>query len=109
VDRPSAWDEVNPSGLRWTGFARRGGRVVFAELQASLEARVQRNKTELRLLEKPSKRDVEFSERRLLEQEQSYTFTSNGQFDSNPNWLRLDTTNIPPRDAAQAIIECFSL
>ena len=90
-------------------FVQRGGRVLFAELEASLEERLRRNKTELRLTEKPSKRDVHLSEKRLLEHEQTYTFTSGGRYDSDPSWMRLDITHLSPRDAGDAIIERFSL
>ena len=40
-----------------------GGRVTFVELYAELEERLARNRTELRLAEKRSKRDLEFSRR----------------------------------------------
>ena len=39
-------------------FEAHGGRAVFVELQASLETRILRNETELRLSSKPSKRNV---------------------------------------------------
>ena len=44
---------------RWAEiFRSRGGRVVFVELEATGEERLRRNETELRLREKPFKRDV---------------------------------------------------
>ena len=43
-------------------FRRHGGRVMFAELEASREVRLRRNETEFRLAEKPSKRDLAAAE-----------------------------------------------
>jgi hypothetical protein len=90
-------------------FAARGGRVLFAELEVSLDERLRRNKTELRLAEKPSKRDVVRSEQLLLEHERLYRFRSGGQFDDRPNWHRLDTTEMQARQAAENIVRHFAL
>jgi hypothetical protein len=51
-------------------FLRRGGRVLFVELEASFETRLDRNLTEHRLYHKPLKRNMEFSEQ-LLHEEKS--------------------------------------
>ena len=49
-------------------FTRRAGRVLFVELEASFETRLNRNRTENRQLHKPSKRDTDFSEKLLREE-----------------------------------------
>jgi len=90
-------------------FRARGGRVVFAELEASLEERLRRNKTEFRLAEKPSKRDLEASRRRLLEEEANYQLNSRGAFDERPDWLRLETTSLSAGDVAERILAHFDL
>ena len=90
-------------------FRKRGGRVLFAELTASLDERLRRNRSALRLAEKPSKRDLEASEQRLLQAERKHTFSSNGRFDGNSDWMRVDVTTLPAEEAARAIIERFSL
>lgn len=90
-------------------FRERGARVLFAELQVELEERLRRNETEFRLREKPSKRDVESSRRKLLEHEQTHRFRSNGEHDADENWLRLDTTQLEPRDVAAIIARRFAL
>jgi hypothetical protein len=90
-------------------FNERGGRVLFAELQASLDERLRRNETEFRLTQKPSKRDVERSRRRLLEHERNYRFRSDDEYDSEENWLRIDTTELQPLEVADIIIRHFAL
>ena len=90
-------------------FRERGGRVVFAELQAELEERLRRNETEFRLAEKPSKRDVESSRRRLLEHDGAYRLRSDGEHDADENWLRLNTTHLQPPDVANIIVSHFAL
>jgi hypothetical protein len=84
-------------------FTDRDGRAVFVELETDLETRLTRNRTELRLREKASKRDVEASEGRLLEAEGAHRFRSHpGEFPW-PEHLSLDNTHLEP-DAAAAII-----
>lgn len=90
-------------------FRERGGRVLFAELQAELEERLRRNETEFRLAEKPSKRDTELSRRRLLEHEHAHRFRSNGEHDADENWLLLDTTQLQPQAVAEIIASHFAL
>jgi hypothetical protein len=90
-------------------FTSRGGRVVYVELQATLEERLRRNETEFRLAQKPSKRDVEQSRRRLLQHEAEYRMNSSGEFDDRPDWLRIENTHLLPGDVAEQIIRHFSL
>lgn len=92
-----------------TPFRERGGRVLFAELEASLDERIRRNETEFRLAEKPSKRDVEQSRQRLLEHEVTYKFRSDGQYDGEQNWIRVDTNERQPQEVADIIIRHFAL
>jgi hypothetical protein len=89
-------------------FQRHGGRSVFVELWADLDTRLARNRTELRLLEKPSKRDVEQSELRLLQAEERYRMTSGGDF-PYPDHLWIDNSRLEPRDVARRIASHFSL
>lgn len=50
--------------------------VFVVELEADLKERLRRNKTENRLEHKPSKRDMEMSEKRLLTAEQKHKLNS---------------------------------
>jgi hypothetical protein len=90
-------------------FRQRGGRVMFAELEASQAERLRRNETELRLAEKPSKRDVAESRRRLLEADARWQLGSRGAYDGRADWLRLDTTTLTPEEAAARIAAHFGL
>jgi hypothetical protein len=89
-------------------FERDGGRTVFVELWADLDTRLQRNETELRLAEKPSKRDVAASNQRLIELGRRYRLTSDGGFPFAEH-LHLDNTALSPEAAARRIITHFGL
>jgi len=89
-------------------FESRGGRVVFVELWADLETRLARNKTEPRLSEKPSKRDVEESGKRLLALDQEWVMVSKGAFPF-PDHIRIDNSQLSPRAVAGRIIEHFNI
>ncbi|MEU7874798.1 AAA family ATPase [Dactylosporangium sp. NPDC049140] len=90
-------------------FRRRGGRVLFLELEASQEERLRRNRGASRLAEKPSKRDVAFSERNLLELDQQYRLGSGGRFDDRTDYLRIDNTRRSPADVADMTITHFGI
>lgn len=90
-------------------FESRGARVHFVELVASQEERLRRNRTELRLAEKPSKRDVEASELRLLESDRSFRFNTDGDFFYPERHIRIDNTERSPSDVADEIVERLGL
>lgn len=90
-------------------FRQRGGRVVFAELEASQAERLRRNVTEFRLAEKPSKRDVDASRRGLLEADARYQLSSRGAFDGRADYVRIDTTDLTAAAVADRIITYFNL
>ena len=95
---------------RWAAIFRdRGGRVVFAELVASQDERLRRNETEFRLAEKPFKRDLAASRRRLLEDDARHQLDSRGSFDGRPDWFRLETTELGAGEVAERIIARFEL
>lgn len=91
-------------------FAARGAEVCFVELEAARDERLRRNETELRLAEKPSKRDVDASRRRLLEADAQYRLnTGAGEFPYPDRWLRIDNTHLSPEEVARRVIERFDL
>ena len=90
-------------------FRQRGGRVVYVELECSLEERLRRNETEFRLAEKPFKRNLEQSKQQLLELDKGYQLNSNGRFDGRDDYLRVDNTELSAVAVAERIIEHFSL
>ena len=95
-------------------YAERGAPVFFVELYAGLEMRLQRNRTEHRLAEKRSKRDLTWSDDNLRHMEDQHVMSTSGGADSpatpgerllagHPR-LRLDNTDISADDAAAAIL-----
>lgn len=89
-------------------FRAAGGRVLFVELQASLEERLRRNETEFRLAEKPSKRNLDESRRRLLEHDAQYRFRS--ELGERPeHWLTIDSSALDPGAVAERVIAHFGL
>jgi hypothetical protein len=90
-------------------FRERGGRVVFAELEATQAERLRRNETPFRLAEKPFKRDLAASRDRLVDDDLRYQLGSRGAFDERRDWFRLDTTALTADEAAERIVAHFGL
>ena len=89
-------------------LAKKFDEVYCVELIASQKVRLERNKTENRLKNKPSKRDIEASNKRLLN-EDIYRLVSNEGEIPFKNYLRINNENIEAKDAAQKIKETFNL
>lgn len=79
------------------------------ELVADQNIRLERNRTENRLLHKASKRDIERSEARLLGEESKYRLESLDGEVPFENYLKIDNTNLSAEEAAQIIQRHFSL
>ena len=90
-------------------FRARGGRVVFVELEATQAERLRRNETELRLAEKPSKRDVVQSRQRLLAADTAYQLNSRGRFDGRADYIRIDNTELSAEAVAERVVAAFGL
>ena len=90
-------------------FRERGARVLFVELEATQAERLKRNACISRLAEKPSKRDLEASRRRLLEDDARYQLNSGGKFDERPDYLHINNTLLTPGEVAERVIEQFGL
>jgi hypothetical protein len=90
-------------------FEDRGAPVYFAELKAPLSERLVRNRHPDRLAVKPTKRDVEKSEKHLLHDEEECRMNSNGDFPFPDRHVCIDNTNLPPVETAKEIIRFFNL
>lgn len=105
-DHQSDWDFAkHVTGI----FESKGAEVYYVELVASQEVRLQRNKSENRLLNKPSKRDLEFAENDLLQADKTYRMES---FDGEipfANYIKIDNTELSPDAVARMIKERFKL
>lgn len=81
----------------------------YVELIAPQEIRLQRNRTENRLLHKPSKRDLEISDQRLLHDDLKYRCVSREGEIPFENYLRLENADLSASEAAQIIRDTFRL
>ena len=85
----------------------RGGHVYFVELVASLQARVSREGTTLRLSLKPSKHDVEFARSLHMESYGKYQMNSKGNFPYPSRHLVIDTECHTPSESAKLVVKHF--
>lgn len=88
-------------------FEDAGGVVDIVELVAPQEVRLQRNRTENRLREKPSKRDSDHAEGLIYRLEEKYRCVSEPGEIPYDNYLRLDNSQLSPEEAAQIIADHF--
>ena len=87
------------------------GRIAVAELVADLDTRLVRNRTEHRLAEKKSKRDVDWSDANVLELKTEHRMTSSPDLDAPgerllTRWphLVIDNTELSADDVADRIL-----
>lgn len=90
-------------------FESRGKTVCFVELEADLDERFLRNKSSNRLEHKPSKRDIEWSEKDLLESMGVYRLNSFEGEIKHGNYLKINNTNIHAEEVAKMIKGRFCL
>lgn len=90
-----------------------GAQVDYVELIAPQDVRLIRNRTENRLKEKASKRDVALSEARMLSAEEKYRCVSESgevcdKLGCAPErYLRIDNTDLSPEEVAEMIVRHF--
>lgn len=90
-------------------FAPYGTEFYYVELVAPQEVRLARNVTENRLAHKPSKRDIESSNKRLLHDAAKYRLVSNEGEIPFENYMRIDNSTLDPDTVAGMIKEKFLL
>lgn len=94
-------------------FLNEGESVYFVELTTDLDERLKRNVHEERLLEKPSKRNLEFSKNELLTDMKEHRMVSNenewNELFPNVHSLKLDNTFLSPTETASQIVAYFQL
>ncbi|MEG0254492.1 MAG: hypothetical protein RR554_01425 [Vagococcus sp.] len=88
-------------------------KVYFVELVADLKERLKRNAHEVRLKMKPSKRDLVFSEKELLDSVDNYRLES---FDHelqerfpNVKSMKINNTTLTPEEVCAKILEEFKI
>lgn len=100
------WDYINEVEDLFTS---RGADVYYVELEADFDLRIERNKTENRLLNKPTKRDIEYSEQLFRKIESKYRLNSLEGEISKRNYIKINNSNLSPDIVAQMIKNKFAL
>ena len=90
-------------------FQPYGTEFYYVELIAPQAVRLERNKTANRLHHKPSKRDVETSDQRLLRDDENHRCVSYPGEVPFENYLRIENADLPAATVAQMIKDTFSL
>jgi hypothetical protein len=90
-------------------FTARGREVCYVELAATVEERLRRNETPLRLEHKVPKRHLAKSRELLLDADRKYRLNTDGEFSYPERHLRIENTALEPREAAQRIVARFEL
>lgn len=105
-DYQSDWDYIhNVTEL----FEAQGAEVFYVELVASQEVRLLRNRTENRLKNKASKRNLEFSQNNILLEDKEYRLVSREGELPFKNYMKIDNTDLEPETVARMIQERFCL
>lgn len=90
-------------------FKDNNAQIYIVELEANLVERLKRNKMENRLENKPSKRNLEWSEKDLLKSVEKYRFNSKENEIKENNYIRINNTNVGAETVAKIIKEKFEL
>ena len=90
-------------------FAPYGTEFYYVELIAPQAIRLQRNATENRLKHKPSKRDLAFSNQRVIEDDRNHRCVSHEGEIKFDNYLRIENSDKPADVVARMIQERFGL
>ena len=90
-------------------FEASGGKFYFVELRADIETRLKRNITPHRLEAKPTKKDLEWSKRDLLDTMEKYKLNTDDEEILFENHIKIDNTNLSPDEVTEIIIEKLNL
>lgn len=88
-------------------FESKGAEILWVELEAPLDVRLERNRSENRLKHKPSKRDLASSARRLVESHANHRTNSIDGEMPQDNYLRIDNTKLSAQETAWQIRSHF--
>ncbi len=90
-------------------FSQYDTEFYYVELVAPQAIRLERNATENRLKNKPSKRNIEFSNKLLLSDDENYRCESlNGEIPFD-NYIKIDNSNLSAETVAKIIKDKFNL
>ena len=103
-DDPKSYEGLN-SVLEM--FVSHGAEIFVVELVADFDVRIERNKTPNRILNKPSKANIEQSEKVFRQIEAAHRMVSNREDVHFDNYMRIDNTSLSPEQVANMIRERF--
>lgn len=90
-------------------FETNGTEVVVVELEADIKVREIRNVTPHRLQEKPTKRNLKWSQEEIIRSNNKYRLTSfEGEIKAD-NYLRINNENLEASEVAKIIKNTFNL
>ena len=89
-------------------FEKTGGHFYLIELEADLQTRLERNKTPHRLECKPSKKNIEWSDKELIESMNIYRMNSIKDEIKFENYIKINNTNLSPNAVCDIIINKFN-
>lgn len=91
-------------------FKKNGAKCHVVELCADFDVRIERNKSENRLLHKESKRDIEWSEAEMRKTSSEHRLNSlDGESLPFESYIKINNTNLEPKNAARIIKDRFAL
>ncbi len=105
-DAPSDWEYIAHVKEIFEPY---GTEFYYVELIAPQEVRLKRNVSENRLKHKASKRDLETSNRRLIDDDLNHRCVSYEGEITFSNYLRIENTDKTPEETARLIKETFQL
>ncbi len=106
LDMQEDWDYLeHVKGI----FAPYGAEFYYVELVADKNIRLARNVTENRLKNKASKRDIEASNKRLINDDGKHRFESYDGEIPFENYIKIDNSHLEPDEVARMIKERFNL
>lgn len=100
-DLKSDWDYVNHLNDLFEG------ELYIVELITTLETRLLRNNTAHRKEMKPSKKDIEKSNKDLIDSMEKYRLESLDDEVTFKNYIKIDNTDLSPQEVAKIIVEKF--
>ncbi|MBA4384202.1 MAG: shikimate kinase [Anaerolinea sp.] len=105
-DQKSDWDFIEHVKQI---FAPYNTEFYYVELVAPQVVRLQRNTTENRLSHKISKRNIEISNQRLINTDNTYRCVSNDGEITFDNYIKIDNSNLTAEATAHQIKQYFNL
>ncbi|MCK0470962.1 AAA family ATPase [Halalkalibacter sp. APA_J-10(15)] len=103
-DQEEDWEFVNEVKSLFESY---GSNVVFIELEADLKERLKRNRTSYRLQEKPTKRNVDISERELKESIVRHRLQSSAGEIKHEKYLKINNMHLSAKEVAVRIQQHF--